>query len=410
MESLSCARRNLSMLTHEEALQKILKHAHPLKPRALPLKECLGLVASQDLFSSEPFPNFDNSAVDGYALSFPSPEKGETEVPFKICGEISAGTVFRRALKPGEALRIFTGAPVPWGAQAVVMQEHTERRKGSLLILKVPSPQENIRFRGEDFQKGRVLVRRKTVLDPTHLALLAAVGHKKASVYPSPQVGILATGNELSKPGEKRKAGKIWDSNTILLELLVKQIGANPHSFPPVGDRAEEIRSRVREGLESDVLIISGGVSVGKYDFVREVLKKEGVHEIFWKVDIKPGKPLFFGEKNSTLVFGLPGNPVSVFVTFEEFVKPALLKMRGANRSPEWIWARMTESFRNGSRLHFVRARCVVKKRGLVVTPLKGQGSHMIGNLASSNALLKVEPHARLKRNQWVLVKKFQSE
>jgi len=397
------------MLTHEEALYEILQHTHPLKPKALALKECLGLVASQDLFSSEPFPNFDNSAVDGYALSFPSPEKSETKVPFKICGEISAGTAFRRALRLGEALRIFTGAPVPRGAQAVVMQEHTERSNGNLLILKVPRPQENIRFRGEDFLKGRVLVRRKTVLNPTHLALLAAAGHEKAPVYPSPQVGILATGNELLRPGEKRKAGKIFDSNTILLELLVRQIGANPHSFPPVGDRAKEIQSRVCKGLERDVLIISGGVSVGKYDFVREVLKKEGVREIFWKVDIKPGKPLFFGKKNRTLVFGLPGNPVSVFVTFEEFVKPALLKMRRAFRSSEWIRARMTESFRNGSRLHFVRARYETKKRGLVVTPLKGQGSHMIGNLASSNALLKVKPHARLKRNQWVLVKKFQS-
>lgn len=402
--------RNLTMLAYDEALAEILKTTFPLKPEFLSLRGCLGLVVSKDLFSSEPFPNFDNSAVDGYALSFPLPEKGGTKVPFKICGEVSAGKILRQALKPGEAVRIFTGAPVPRGAQAIVMQEHTERRNGSLLVLKSLKLQENIRFRGEDFQKGRVLVRRNTVLTPTHLALLAAAGYEKAPVYPSPQVSILATGNELLRPGEKRKAGKIYDSNTILLESLVKETGGNPHSFQPVGDRAQEIRSRVREGLQGDVLIISGGVSVGKYDFVREVLKKEGVREIFWKVDIKPGKPLFFGKKNRTLIFGLPGNPVSVFVTFEEFVKPAILKMKGGLKTQKGIRARLTEGFRNGPRLHFVRVRCVSGKSGYGVTPLKGQGSHMIGSLASSNALLRVEPNAILRRNQYVLVKMIQED
>lgn len=404
------------MLSHQEAFEKIIENSLPLKPEWVGLRESPGLTTAQDIFSPEPYPNFDNSAVDGYAIALPltpalSPmgrgeDEGVEKTKFRVKGEVKAGECFSGILKSGEAMRIFTGAPVPQGAQAVVMQEHTKRANGTLRLLKTPKTGENIRFRGEDFKKGRILIRKGTTLQAAHLALLAAVGIPRIFVYPSPGVAILATGTELWKKGRRLPQGKIRDSNTILLEALVKQAGGIPLPLPSVGDDLREIRRAIRKGLQSDLLIISGGVSVGKYDFVKEALKKEGVREIFWKVDIKPGKPLYFGKKNHTLVFGLPGNPVSVFVTFEEFVKPAIQRMsRRAQAKERRIQGKLTEKFQNGGRLQFVRVRCSSVKRGFKIFPLKGQGSHRIGELASAHALLRVEPNAVLKKGQRVSVK-----
>ena len=406
MERASGVYAKCSMITYKEALKKILEHSQLLKVGSVPLREGLGRILGKDIVAPEPFPSFDNSAVDGYAISVPSHMREGKKIKLKVQGEIRAGQRFKGFLKPGHAIRIFTGASVPKGTQAVAMQEHVERVNGHIFLSKKPEREDNIRFRGEDFQKGKILARRNTLLAPTHLALLAAVGCEKIPVRPSPKVAILATGSELLAVGEKLMQGKIRDSNTILLEALVKEVGGISFSFSSVGDDPKKIRSWIQKGLNSDMLLISGGVSVGKYDFVKEILKQEGVKEIFWKVNIKPGKPLFFGKKNQTLVFGLPGNPVSVFVTFEEFVKPAIFRMEGkVQQEDKWIKGYLTKPFRNGSRFHFVRVRCHRKKTGYTITPLKGQGSHMIGSLACANALLRVEANANLKKNACVSVK-----
>jgi len=235
------------MLNYPEALDLILRHARPLRPRSLPLAEALGRVVARDLVSPEPFPRFDNSAVDGYAVRFGRRRPNSVAKAFKVRGEIPAGQVYpaplqrcgvyRQTLRAGEAVRIFTGAPVPQGAEAVVMQEYTERRNGEVLLLKQPGPLENIRFQGEDFHRGRVLVRKQTILSPAHLALLAAVGFIKAPVYPAPRVAFFSTGNELLKKGERPGPGKIRDSNSILLESLLRSHGAQALPLPPVGDR-----------------------------------------------------------------------------------------------------------------------------------------------------------------------------
>ncbi len=394
------------MLTYKQAIKKIFDSSSLLPIKNVELGETLGFVAAKDLTSPEPFPSFDNSAVDGYVVS--SAVIKERQMPLHVKGEIRAGQMSRESLAPAHAMRIFTGAAVPKGTCAVAMQEDVERVNGHVFLLKTLSKNENIRFAGEDVQKGKMIVQKNTLLDAAHLALLAAVGYEKVPVFRSPQIAIVATGSELLKTGRKLKAGKIRDCNSILLEALVKKSGARPHLFPAVGDDPHEIRACIRKGLAGDVLLISGGVSVGKYDFVKEVLKKEGVREIFWKVNIKPGKPIFFGVKNRTLVFGLPGNPVSVFVTFQEFVKPAIFKMMGKSQIKEQtIEGYLTQSFQNGSRLHFVRVFCKSNKKRYTVTPLKGQGSHMIGSLAASNGILKVEPHHILKKNERVSVKLF---
>lgn len=392
------------MLSYKQALKKVLQHVSPLKPRRLSLGESLGLVLAKNIFSPEPFPSFDNSAVDGYAVRWGT-AKGKEKLWLKVVGEIQAGDFFSGILMAGEALRIFTGAPVPKGADAVVMQEQVDRINGTLSVLNRPKPKENIRFRGEDFLKGKLLIRKGTLLKPVHLALLRTIGQEKVRVHPSPRVSILATGSELLKEGDPMAPGKIRDSNSILLETLVKKAGGIPQLFSPVRDEPKAVRSAIQKGLKSDLFLISGGVSVGKYDFVKDILKSEGVREIFWKVNMKPGKPLFFGKKGETLVFGLPGNPVSVFITFEEFVKPALFRIRGEPLMKKGIQGYLTDSFRNGPRLHFVRARSISTKNGYAITPLKGQGSHRIGTLASANAILRVEPSAVLRKGQQVSVK-----
>ncbi len=391
------------MLTYKEAIKKILGEPFRLKTETVPLRKGLDRVVSKDLVSPEPFPSFNNSAVDGYAVS--SVPVNKKRLGFEVSHEIKAGEYFNGILKPGHSVRIFTGAYVPKGTQAVVMQEEVERVNDYLILSRKPSPKENIRFFGEDFKKGEALISSQTRLNPTHLAVLAAVGYQKIPVYQSPKVGILATGSELLKTNRKLKPGKIRDSNTVLLEGLVEQTGGMACSFPCVGDEPKKIRKWIRKGLIYDVLLISGGISVGRYDFVKEILKEEGVKEIFWKVAIKPGKPIFFGRKNQTFVFGLPGNPVSVFVTFQEFVKPLILKMSGRKEPEHEVEGRLTQSFQNGSRLHFVRVRWERMGKFFKVTPLKGQGSHRIGTLAASNGILKVEPNRLLRKNERISVK-----
>ncbi len=389
------------MLSYREAIRAIRKHSRRLPKKPMPLEDCLGRIVAQDMRGRFDFPSFDNAAVDGFAVGRPR----QNQTDFAFCGEVPAGDGRRRSLKAGQAMHVFTGAPVPSGTCAVVMQEAAQRINGRVIISKAPRSSENVRFRGEDFMRGKVLVRNGELLEPQHLALLAAGGYKTIPVHPAPRVAIFATGSELLAAGQRPEAGKIYDANTPLLRGLVKKAGGTPEILSKTADTLESIRQSVREGLTRDVLLVSGGVSVGKYDFVKEAFEIEGVREIFWKVNIKPGKPLFFGKKGRTLVFGLPGNPVSVFITFDEFVRPALLAMQGKRSAGESREGYLTKPFLNGSRLHFVRVECARRAGVFQVTPLKGQGSHQIAALARAGAILRVAPDAALKRGERVQVK-----
>ncbi len=389
------------MLTHQEALSRILKNAKTLGDVLVPLTEALGHVLSENVKARLPFPHFDNSAVDGFAVRWNT--RGQTRFKFK--GEIPAGHTRKAVLKSGEAMAVFTGAPAPRGTQAVVMQEYAERRTGSVLLEKPVEALANIRFKGEDFKIGDRLISKGTALEPQHLGLLAALGHAKVKIKRSPKIGVFATGNEIILSGKKLKHGQIYDSNTPLLEALIKKTGALPVVIAKAEDSLAGIQMTIRKGLRQDVLIVCGGVSVGKYDFVKEALRLEGVREIFWKIDIKPGKPVFFGRKGKTLVFGLPGNPVSVFVTFEEFVKPAMLKMMGKKTEQSPVEGFLTRSFQNGPRPHFIRVCCQKRNDRYEITPLKGQGSHQIGTLAKANGILKAEAGEALALGQKVRIK-----
>ncbi len=377
------------------------QHAKPLNKVSVRLPEALNGVLAESIKAKMPFPHFDNAAVDGFAVRWN--EKNQKKFKFK--GEIPAGDTRNVFLKPGEAVAIFTGAPTPKGTQAVVMQEYAERRNGSVLLQESVENFENIRLCGEDFKKGDSLLSKGTCLGPQHLALLAALGHSKVKMMRPPKVAVLSTGSEIVRQEKKLKRGQIYDSNTPLLEALIKKTGAHPILIAKANDSLAAIRRAIQKGLRQDVLIVCGGVSVGKYDFVKEALRQEGVREIFWKIDIKPGKPVFFGRKGKTLVFGLPGNPVSVFVTFEEFVKPALLKMMGKKTQQLWVDGFLTKSFQNGSRPHFIRVRCQKRNGRYEITPLKGQGSHQIGTLAKANGILKVDAEETLWVGRKVRIK-----
>lgn len=397
------------MLEHHEALKKIVQAARPLPVTLTFLKDALGQVLAKDMRSSLALPSFDNSAVDGYAICFQPKDlkKGALALEFKVIGEIAAGALNLPKLAAGQAVQIFTGAPVPAGAQAVVMQENISRERDLIKLSGCPRHGENIRFEGEDIQKGKLLLKKDIVLGAAQIGLLAAAGVAKVPVIGRPQVTILATGNELKKPGEKIRAGQIFDSNTELLRALVEESACLPLTLAAGQDHPLALKTKIRQGLKADVFLIAGGVSVGKYDLVKEILRQEGVREIFWKVNIKPGKPLYFGRKGKTLVFGLPGNPVSVFVTFAEYVKPALRQLQGKKAQPAYKKAQMAINYQNGSRRHFVRCLYTKAASSARVTPLSGQGSHMIHSLAQANALLEVSPSVFLRKNQEVEVKLF---
>ncbi len=385
----------------QEALSAIDQCAKPLNKVWVCLSEALGYVLADAIKAKMPFPHFDNAAVDGFVIRWVT----KNQKKFKLRGEIPAGQTNPLFLKPGEAMAIFTGAPVPKGAHAVVMQEDAKRVNGSVMIQESFEDFENMRMCGEDFKKGDPLILKGACLEPQHLALLAALGHSHVKIIRPPKVAVLSTGSEIVRPGKKLQYGQIYDSNTPLLEALLQQSGIPPVLLSKVDDSFQDIRRAIRKGLRQDVLIICGGVSVGKYDFVKEALRQEGVREIFWKINIKPGKPVFFGTKGKKLVFGLPGNPVSVYVTFEEFVKPALLKMMGKKNQYRWVEGKLTKEYQNGSRPHFIRVQCVKRKDGYRVTPLKGQGSHQIGTLAKADGLIKVEANGALRQGQSIQVK-----
>lgn len=402
------------MLSHEEALAAILGQAKILDAENIPIGRALGLVLAQNVKASMPFPHFDNSAVDGFAVRYsreilrhksPQDDTVGEQNTYVCTGEIPAGYSGKKILKPGQAVAIFTGAKVPEGTDAVAMQEFAKKIKNSVTFEKIPEKGENIRRCGEDFKKGDLLISKGTRLEPQHLALLAGVGMKKVGVVCAASAAVLSTGNEIAPAGARLKPGQIYDCNTPLVVSLLQKTGAQAVALSKKKDNLASIRSAVRLGLKQDVLIVCGGVSVGKYDYVKKAFELEGVKEIFWKINIKPGKPVFFGKKGKTLVFGLPGNPVSAYVTFEEYVQPALLKMMGRSSQTVSIDGILTKGFQNGPRPQFVRAHCEKKKGRYFITLLRGQGSHQIGSLAKANAILKTGADEKFTENQTVRVK-----
>ena len=393
---MSPIQEELTMLTYEQALERILKATASPQVTVVKLKALLGLALARPIIARCDLPRFDNSAVDGYALQLqdvPQSTNGTSPHPtWRVVGTAEAGRPFNHPVRKAEAVRILTGAYVPPGADAVVMQEHVMRRNNHLVIQRWPIPGQNVRRRGEDLRKGTRILKAGTLLRPQDIGLLAALGYREAPVYQRPIVAVLVTGNEVRPPGASLKPGQIYESNGAMLSALVQQAGARAVRLGRVRDVFHPLVEKIRKGLTYDILLISGGVSVGEKDFVRRAARRCGIKPIFWQVNIKPGMPLFFGTRGRTLVFGLPGNPVSVFVTFEEFVKPALFQLMGRGwEDPYAEPAVLTEDLRvsRTRRTHFIRVRCSQHNQ-LVAEPLDGQGSHRLRSLVEADGWIRV--------------------
>jgi molybdopterin molybdotransferase len=370
----------------------------PLEKGQRPLTESQGLALSEDILAPHGMPLFDNSAVDGYAVQAADLADASRENPVRLkkLGYISAGDSGEDSICSGQCVQIATGAPLPPGADAAVMKEDIELEESHVRFFQSIPKTENVRFQGEDIPEGRIVIPAGTVIGPAQMAVLATFGFAKVPVRRVPKVSIVSTGSELVDVEEKPQAGQIRESNRYMLAGMVKQESCELLKMSMVPDVPEILKQEFEAALQADVLLVSGGMSVGDKDYAKPVLKEMGVEEIFWKIKFKPGKPLFFGRRGKTLVFGLPGNPASSYVLFEEFVRPALRQMMGRRILEErMVKAILEESITETyKRMHFMRGQLHEKNGKFRVRPLKFQGSHSIGSLVESNALIRVEANS----------------
>lgn len=379
------------MTTYPEALQLILERALPLPPRSLPLSEALGLVAAEDILALEPVPPFTNSAMDGFALQAGDAAAASPEHPVRlpVAGEIPAGRASAVALRQGEAYRIMTGAALPQGADAVVPVEEAEAGDGWVEFKRPPRLGAHVRLAGEDIRAGGLVVPRGRVLRPAELGVLAAIGRAELPVHPRPRVAVITTGNELVDAGQRPGPGQIRDANIHSLAAQVRAAGGEPVPFPRVPDRREDVVAALTAALAgADVVLTNGGISVGDFDYIKDVLEGLGAEQVFWRVAQKPGGPLGLWRLQDRLVFGIPGNPVAAMLMFEEYVRPALRRMMGFERlhRPERTgvmagpWRKRADG-----KLNFLRVTAQGPDFQVALTG--PQGSGLLSSMMRANAL-----------------------
>jgi molybdopterin molybdotransferase len=388
------------LLSLEDAQAQILARVTPLESEVVALAAAAGRVAAEAARATVDLPPFPSSAMDGFAV-----RAADTPGRLPVVGRIVAGIPAERALSSGEAMAIATGGVVPEGADAVVPIERVVEHGNEVEVPRAVGQGDNVRPRGGDVAAGDVVVPVGTRVGASQIGALAASGVGALSCAQRPCVAVLATGTELRRPGEALEPGQVYEANSVLLYALFGAAGADVEQLPAVSDDEALHRTALERGLEADVLVTSGGVSVGQHDLVRRILAELGVEEVFWGVAVKPGKPLAFGVHGGTLVFGLPGNPVSSLVGAEVFVRPALLALQGAARpGPVYFEGRLAVDVRrNMRRDEFQRARTVPSDRGVQLEPLSGQESHMIARAAAADALVLVpRGEGELKRGQQV--------
>jgi len=389
------------MLELEEAQRRILSVVAPLDVEKVSLEKAAGRFLADKIISPINLPPFDNSAMDGYALRAQDVATAGPTTPagLRLLGTVAAGEICSIEVPPGACVRIFTGSVLPAGADAVVMQEdtHADANDAKLIwILDTARTWENLRFAGEDLKPGAPVAQPGDCLTAGRLGLLAAIGFAEVPCFRQPTVGLLATGNELVEGGSPLPAGKIYESNRVSLASLVSRAGGVAKIFPLVKDTLKATCVALEAALtECDLVVTAGGVSVGELDLVKSAFQKLGGEMEFWKVAIKPGKPFGFGRWRDKLWFGLPGNPVSAFVTFLLLVRPAVLRCQGAsNFSLPLRQGTLVESLANpGDRRHFVRVRVDDLAR---IHTAGVQASHILSSLAEANGLVDVPPRTTL--------------
>lgn len=384
------------MISLEDARTRIFADIGVLEPVAVPLADALGLVLAEALTATEAVPPFANTAMDGFALRAADTAGASEASPVRldVVGTIAAGQVADGAVGPGQAMRIMTGAPIPDGADAIVMVELTRSEGSQVEVLVEAEPGNHIRPAGDDLQPGAEVFPAGTVLSPGHLGVLASLGVEAPLVHRRPRVGVLSTGDELVVGAAPLGPGQIRDSNRVTLLALVQQAGAEPVDLGLVRDDEAAVEAALTTAAATcDVLLTSGGVSMGEFDYVKAFLQRQG--RLNWmQVAIRPAKPLAFGLLDGTPVFGLPGNPVSSMVSFELFARPALLRLMGRpdTERPQ-LWALAAEPLlrRPDGKVHFVRVIAAQDPDGpWRVRSAGGQGSHQLGAMATANALAVV--------------------
>jgi len=376
------------LLTIEEAQRLVLERVQPLAAEHIVLEDAAGRVLVESARSVVDLPPFASSAMDGFAV-----RSADTPATLPVVARVAAGRPAPRALEPGEAMGIATGGVVPAGADAVIPFEYVYERDNTVEIAEPIVSGANVRPQGGDLRAGDEVVAAGTQLGPAQLGALAAAGVAEVTCGSVPRAAVLATGTELRRPGEPLGPGEVYEANGLILESQLRSAGAAVERLAAVADDEDAHRDALARGLEHDVLVTSGGVSVGPHDLVRAIEAELGVDEVFWRVAVKPGKPVSFGARGRTLVFGLPGNPVSSLVGFELFVRPAVLALQGqSDPLPRFEPGTLTAALRRSpARDQLVRAR---RRTGdgpaLELEPLTGQESHMIARAAAADALVLV--------------------
>lgn len=375
------------MVTVSEAKNEVRRHSQPMEPRRLPLQQSAGLTLAEDIFAGLDIPAFPQSSMDGYAIRF-----GDADVKssLQIIGESAAGKPFNGNLEKGTAVRIFTGAAIPGGADTVVMQEKAERTQHLLLIKDDGLQQgQHVRAAGSEIRAGELALTKGTILSAPAVGYLAAIGVSEVMVFARPSVSIIITGNELQQPGNALQPGQVYEANSFALTAALRKAGIEQINVLTAGDDLHELTQVLQQALfASDMVLLTGGVSVGDYDFVVQAAADCGVQPIFHKVKQRPGKPLFFGKKNNRLVFGLPGNPSSVLTCFYQYVLLALSHLLAQDSELKKGRYPLTNSYKKPLSL-----TCFLKGffDGHYVQPLGGQESYRLQSFARANCLIQLD-------------------
>ncbi len=383
-------------ITAAEALARVLGETPVLGSETVSLGETLGRVLSEAVRSARVLPPADNSAMDGYAVCAADCARARDGAPvwLPVAFDVPAGSADVPRLARGTAARILTGAPLPPGADSVVRQEDTERDADRVAIRVAPEVGEHVRRAGEDVERGELVLEAGTRLGAAQIGMLASLGRTVVSVHQRPRVAVLSGGDELVEPDGDTAGGRIVSSNSWSIAAQCRELGADPVYLGIARDVPDDIERRLRAGLAADVIVSSAGVSVGDRDFVRDVLEKLGCRLHFWGVRIKPGYPLAFGrvgeDQRGPLVFGLPGNPVSAMITFEQFVRPALLRMQGARRLHRpLVRARLAETLRKQpGRMHLVRVTLAREGDAVVARSTGNQSSGVLKSMIRAQGIL----------------------
>ena len=380
------------MISVEEALQVILNSIYVLGLKKVDILSSLGMVLGEDICAPYHIPPWDNSAMDGYAVIHRDIEHASSENPvrLKVVADLPAGYTSQKELERGEAIRIMTGAPIPRGSDTVVMVEDTKREGTQVKIFRATPKGEHIRKAGEDVREGTLVLSSGLIIRPAEVGMLASLKRSFISVYQRPTVAVISTGDELIDVDGDFTEGKIVSSNTYSLASLVKDSGATPLILGIARDEPQELMNRFKVALNADMIISSGGVSVGDYDLVKDILKELGAEMKFWKVAMRPGQPLAFGIIENKPTFGLPGNPVSCMVSFEQFVRPSILKASGHKRIfRPLVEARLKDPIKKkeGKR-YFIR--CIVNEEDgkYLATTTGEQGSGILMSMVRANGLI----------------------